>query len=51
MHQLDIECFGIKYKKCKKVVKKMSKHKHRAVKELTDIVKEHTKWTLTYRNE
>ena len=38
MHQIDIKCFGIKYKKCKNITKKMSKHKHNAVKELSDIV-------------
>ena len=43
MHQIDIKCFGIKYKKCKKVTQKMSKYKHKAVKELSDIVKDHTK--------
>ena len=46
MHAIDIECFGIKYKKCRKVVKKMSKRKHEAVKELSDIVKEHKKMDL-----
>ena len=35
MHKIDIECFGIKYKKCKKVTQKMSKHEHNAVKELS----------------
>ena len=43
MHQIDIKCFGIKYKKRKKITQKMSKHKHNAVKELSDIVKEHKK--------
>ena len=43
MHKIDIECFGIKYKKCKKVIKKMSKHKHKAVKELSEIIKENKK--------
>ena len=46
MHAIDIECFGIKYKKCRPVTKNMSKHKHRAVKELSDIVKEHKKQDL-----
>ena len=43
MHQIDIKCFGIKYKKCKKVTKNMSKYKHKAVKDLSDQVKEHKK--------
>ena len=51
MHAIDIECFGIKYKKCKKVIKKMSKHKHRAVKELSDIVKEHKKENLNEQDK
>ena len=46
MHAIDIECFSVKYKKCKQVTKKMSKRKHEAVKELSEIVKEHKKEEL-----
>ena len=43
MHKLDIECFGIKYKKSKSSAKRMGKYKHKEVKELSEYVKEHTK--------
>ena len=43
MHKIDVKCFGIKYKKSKSSSRKMGKYKHKAVKELSDHVKEHTK--------
>ena len=46
MHEIGIECFGIKYKKCKQTKKKLSKRKHEVVKELSEIVKEHKKEEL-----
>ena len=46
MHHLDIECFGIKYKKSKSSARKMGKFKHKEVKELADYVKAHRKRNL-----
>ena len=46
MHEIDIECFGIKYKKSRQTRKNMSKRKHEVVKELSGIVKEHKKEDL-----
>ena len=43
MHRLDIEGFGIKYKKSKSSARKMGKYKHKEVKELADYVREHKK--------
>ena len=43
MHRLDIECFGIKYKKGKSSARRMGKYKHKEVKELSEYVKAHTK--------
>ena len=43
MHKLDIECFGIKYKKSKSSARKMGKFKHKEVKELADYVRAHKK--------
>ena len=51
MHAIDIECFGVKYKKCRLVTKNMSKHKHNAVKELSEIVKEHKKEELDIQDK
>ena len=51
MHQIDIKCFGIKYKKSKRVTKKMSKYKHKAVKDLSDQVKEHKKVDYTIQEK
>mgnify|MGYP001490546936 CR=1 FL=1 len=46
MHKINIKCFRIKYKKSKSSSKKMGKYKHKAVKELSDHVKEHKKRRL-----
>ena len=43
MHKLDIECFGVKYKKSKSSARKMGKYKHKEVKDLADYVREHRK--------
>ena len=51
MHAIDIECFGVKYKKCRPVTKNMSKRKHDAVKELSEIVKEHKKEELDIQDK
>ena len=37
MHRLDIECFGIKYKKSKSSSRRMGKCKHKEVKELYEL--------------
>ena len=42
MHRLDIECFGIKYKKSKSSARRMGKYKHKEVKELSEYAKAHT---------
>ena len=41
MHRLDIECFGIKYKKSKSSARCMGKNKHKEVKELSGYIKAH----------
>ena len=43
MHRLDIECFGIKYKKSKSSARRMGKYKHKEVKELSVYEKAHKK--------
>ena len=43
MHKLDIECFGIKYKKSKSSARNMGKYKHKEVKDLAEYVKAHKK--------
>ena len=43
MHRLDIECFGIKYKKSKSSGRRMGKYKAKKVKDLSDYVKENRK--------
>ena len=43
MQRLDIECFGIKYKKSKSSARRMGKYKHKEVKELSEYVKENKK--------
>ena len=43
MHRLNIECFGIKFKKIKSSPRFMRKYKHKKVKELSDYAKAHTK--------
>ena len=45
MHRLDIECFGIKYKKSKSSGRRMGKYKAKEVKDLSDYVKENKKKT------
>ena len=35
LNEIDVKCFGIKYKKSKRVTKKISKYKHKAVKDLS----------------
>ena len=49
MHRLDIECFGIKYKKSKSSARKMGKYKHKEVKELSNYVRAHKKNTTSRR--
>ena len=44
MHRLDIECFGIKYKKSKSSTRRMGKYKQKEVKELSDFVRAHQKF-------
>ena len=39
MHRLDIECFGIKYKKSKSSARRMGKYKHKEVKGLSAYVR------------
>ena len=51
MHAIDKECFGVKYKKCRPVTKNMSKVKHKAVKELSEIVKEQNKQELDVQDK
>ena len=43
MHRLDIECFGIKYKKSKSSARRMGKYKAKEVKELSEYVKANKK--------
>ena len=43
MHKLDIECFGIKYKKSKSSGRRMGKYKVKKIKDLSDYVKENRK--------
>ena len=45
IHKLDIECFGIRYKKSKSSARKMGKFKHKEVKELNDYFRSHRKRT------
>ena len=40
IHKLDIEAFGLKYRKCKSTHKKVGKHKAKELKTLSQIVKE-----------
>ena len=51
MHEIDIKCNGVKYKKSKSSSRKMGKYKHKEVKELADYVKAHKKkdYDLTER--
>ena len=43
MHKIDVKCFGKNTKKVKVQLTKMGKYKHKAVKDLSDKVKEHKK--------
>ena len=43
MHRLDIECFGIKYKKSKSSGRRMGKYKAKEVKDLLDYARERGK--------
>ena len=40
IHRLDLECFGIKYKKSKSSGRRMGKYKAKEVKDLSDYVRE-----------
>ena len=51
MHCLDIERFGIKYKKSKSSARKMGKFKHKEVKELADYVRAHRKKKYDLKEE
>ena len=46
MHRLDMEFFGIKYKKSKSSARRMGKYKHKEVKELSELVRAHKKKKL-----
>ena len=45
MHRLDIECFGITYKRSKRSGRKMGKYKAKEVKDLSDYLRESRKKT------
>ena len=51
MYRLDIECFGIKYKKSKSSARRMGKYKHKEVKELSEYVKANQKKHKTLHEE
>ena len=51
MYRLDIECFGIKYKKSKSSARRMGKYKSKKFKELSEYVKTHRKKHKTLQEE